>query len=192
MCITTDQYDNPKKATGNHKMTRDEYGQAYQRGYNLTVRLLLSRGAQRDRAREVAQAAWARGWERLSQLRNDQLVITWVNTIALNVYRSVLRCEPSYQELPELSTKAGVDLAAIDIARILRVCRPCDRILLEQQMRGVTAEEIAREQGVTETAIRIRLLRARRAARSRIEKRAIRIREAYQSMVQPAYADAAA
>jgi DNA-directed RNA polymerase specialized sigma24 family protein len=173
-------------------MTRDEYGQAYQRGYNLTVRLLLSRGAQRDRAREVAQAAWARGWERLSQLRNDQLVITWVNTIALNVYRSVLRCEPSYQELPELSAKAGVDLAAIDIARILRICRPCDRVLLEQQMRGVTAEEIAREQGVTETAIRIRLLRARRAARSRIEKRTVRIREAYQSMVQPAYADAAA
>jgi DNA-directed RNA polymerase specialized sigma24 family protein len=173
-------------------MTRDEYGQAYQRGYNLTVRLLLSRGAQRDRAREVAQAAWARGWERLSQLRNDQLVITWVNTIALNVYRSVLRCEPCYQELPELSTKAGVDLAAIDIARILRICRPCDRVLLEQQMRGVTAEEIAREQGVTETAIRIRLLRARRAARSRIEKRAVRIREAYQSMVQPTFADAAA
>ena len=43
--------------------------------------------------------------------------------------------------------------------------------------RGVTAEEIARKQGVTETAIRIRLLRARRAARSRVEKRAARIQE---------------
>ena len=173
-------------------MTRDQYGQAYQRGYNLTVRLLLSRGAQRDRAREVAQAAWARGWERLTQLRNDHLVTTWVNTIALNVYRSVLRSEPCYQELPELSTKANVDLAAIDVARILQICRPCDRVLLEQQMRGVTAEEIARDQGVTETAIRIRLLRARRAARARVEKRAAKIREAYKSMVQPAYADAAA
>jgi len=173
-------------------MTREEYGQAYQRGYNLTVRLLLSRGAQRDRAREVAQAAWARGWERLTQLRNDHLVVTWVNTIALNVYRSVLRSEPCYQELPELSTKAGVNLAAIDIARILRICRPCDRVLLEQQMRGVTAEEIARDQGVTETAIRIRLLRARRAARSRVEKRAARIRENYNAMARPAFADAAA
>ena len=64
-------------------MTREEYGQAYQRGFDLTVRLLLSRGAPRDRAREVAQAAWARGWERLSQLRNESLVVTWVNTIAL-------------------------------------------------------------------------------------------------------------
>lgn len=174
-------------------MTREEYGQAYQRGFNLTVRLLLSRGAARDRAREVAQAAWARGWERLPQLRNDNLVGTWVNTIALNVYRSVLRSEPCYQALPELSTRGGVNLAAIDVARILRICRPCDRILLEQQMRGVTAQEIARKQGVTETAIRIRLLRARRAARSRVEKRAARIRQSYKAaqLHAPAFADAA-
>jgi DNA-directed RNA polymerase specialized sigma24 family protein len=168
--------DSPK-GTYTDDMTRDEYGKAYQRGFDLTVRLLLSRGAPRDRAREVAQAAWVRGWERLSQLRNEELVVTWVNTIALNVYRSVLRSEPAYQALPELSTKAGVNLAAIDVARILKICRPCDRLLLEQQMRGVTAEEIARTQGVSETAIRIRLLRARRAARSRVEKRAARIQE---------------
>ena len=170
-------------------MTREEYGQAYQRGFDLTVRLLLSRGAPRDRAREVAQAAWARGWERLSQLRNEALVVTWVNTIALNVYRSVLRSEPAYQALPELCTKAGVNLAAIDVARILKICRPCDRILLEQQMRGVTAEEIAKKQGVTETAIRIRLLRARRAARSRVEKRAARIQESHKSMMKAAGMD---
>ena len=37
-------------------------------------------------------------------------------------------------------------------------------------------EEIARENGVTETAIRIRLMRARRAARSHMEKRAFELR----------------
>lgn len=163
-------------------MTRDEYGQAYQRGFDLTVRLLLSRGAPRERAREVAQAAWARGWERLCQLRNDTLVVTWVNTIALNVYRTVLRREPAYQPLPELRTSPGVNLAAIDVARILQFCRPCDRILLEQQMSGVTAEELARKQGVTETAIRIRLLRARRAARSRVEKRTARVVDGHKNL----------
>jgi DNA-directed RNA polymerase specialized sigma24 family protein len=158
-------------------MTRDEYGQAYQVGFESTIRLLLSRGAESDRAREVAQAAWTRGWERLSQLRNDRLVRIWVNTIALNVYRSVLRREPAYQPLPELSAKAGVNFAAIDIARILKICRPCDRVLLEQHMRGLTTEEIALEQGATETAIRIRLLRARRAARTMVESRAGHIPE---------------
>lgn len=165
-------------------MNRDEYGQAYQRGFELTIRLLLSRGAPRDIAREVAQAAWTRGWERLNQLRNDSLVVTWVNTIALNVYRTALRSEPAYQTLPELRCKEGVNLAAIDVARILKVCRPGDRILLEQQMRGVTAEEIAQERGVSETAIRIRLLRARRAARLRLEKRIAPIEEGYKFMAK--------
>jgi len=151
-------------------MTREEYGVAYQRGYDLTVRLLVSRGAPRDGAFEAAQAAWARGWERLPQLREESLVVTWVNTIALNAYRSILRRESNFEALPELSTKTGVDLAAIDVSRILGLCRPRDRVLLEQQMRGVTNEEMAIMQGVTTTAIRIRLLRARRAARMRLER----------------------
>jgi len=36
-------------------------------------------------------------------------------------------------------------------------------------MVGVTAKELAQEQGVTETAIRIRLFRARRSARLALE-----------------------
>jgi len=150
-------------------MTRDEYGEAYQRGFELTFRLLLSRGAPKDKAREVAQAAWSRGWERLSQLRNDSLVTTWVNSIALNTYRGGLRRERTYEQLPELTTKARVNLAAIDVALILKICRPSDRVLLEQQMLGVTPAEIARKQGVTEMAIRVRLVRARRAARALVE-----------------------
>jgi len=153
-------------------MTRDEYGQAYQMGFESTIRLLQSRGARSDSAREVAQAAWTRGWERLSQLRNDRLVRIWVNTIALNVYRSLLRREPVFHQLPELSTKGDANFATIDVARILKICRPCDRVLLEQHMRGFTTEEIALKQGATETAIRIRLFRARRAARTMLERRA--------------------
>ena len=65
--------------------------------------------------------------------------------------------------------KIHLDLAAIDVARILRVCRPPDRLLLEAQMQGVTAKEVAREQGLTETAVRIRFLRARRSARQALE-----------------------
>jgi RNA polymerase sigma factor (sigma-70 family) len=156
-------------------MTRDGYGQAYQRGFELTVRFLVSRGVQRDNANEVAQAAWVKGWERLGQLRNESLVVTWVNTIALNVYRSLIRREPFNQTLLELHDKTvRIDLAAIDIARVLTFCRPSDRLLLEERyMNGGTTTEIAQEKGVSETAIRIRLLRARRDARSRIEKRSL-------------------
>jgi len=161
-----------KRGAGRGKMTSDGYGEAYQRGFDLTVRLLISRGVQRDDAEEVAQAAWVKGWERLSQLRKESVVVIWVNTIALNAYRNWLRRERLSLATQELRYKtAAIDLAAIDVARILGSCRPCDRHLLEQSMTGVTPSEIAVEQGVTETAIRIRLLRARREARSRAERK---------------------
>lgn len=157
-------------------MTVEEYGQAYQRGFDLTVRFLLSRGAWRDIADEAAQAAWVRGWERLGQLRNQSLVVTWVNSIALNVYRSLLRKEPLKQALGKSCEKTvAIDLAAIDVARILKFCRPRDRsILVQQYVKGLTTGEIAQAYGVTETAIRLRLLRARRDARSQVELRTIR------------------
>ena len=151
-------------------MTEDDYGQAYQRGFDLTLRFLRSRGVPWEHASEVSQAAWAKGWERREQLRNQDMVVTWVNAIALNVHRRVLRNEPTWQALPELRTMPGINLAAIDMARILRLCCPGDRALLRQQMNGLTPREIARMRGVPESAIRIRLLRARRAARLRIER----------------------
>lgn len=154
-------------------MTTEKYGQAYQRGFDLTTRFLISRGVPNDLARDVAQSAWVKGWERLNQLRNDSMVITWVNAIAMNVHRTFLRSERTYQSMPEFYSKSEVNLAAIDLARILKFCCPRDRALLELQMQGDTAEEIAQKQGVTETAIRIRMLRARRAARSRIERKTV-------------------
>jgi len=129
----------------------------------------------RDTAEEISQAAWMRGWERLGQLRSDELIATWVNTIALNLYRRTIRQERRLQGLQEpLYAKSTVNWAAIELRRILRFCRLPDRQLLEAQMVGQTAEEIAHDQGVSQTAIRIRLLRARRAARQAAEK--IRIR----------------
>jgi DNA-directed RNA polymerase specialized sigma24 family protein len=169
-------------------MTRDGYGQAYQRGFELTVRFLLSRGLRRDLASEVAQTAWVRGWERRGQLRNEALVATWVNTIALNVYRSQLRNESLTRELPELADRAvAIDLAAIDVARVLNSCGPRDRILLEQYMNGFTMAEIARQHNSTETAVRIRMLRARRAARGRVERRVVNPLKSYGKCYGKAY-----
>jgi len=153
-------------------MTSDGYGRAYQRGFNLTVGFLISRGVHRDNAEELAQAAWVKGWERLSQLRKEDFVVLWVNTIALNFYRSWLRKNRLSLAAQDLGLKTTViDVAAIDLARILRFCRPRERHLLEQSMTGVTPGELADEQGVTETAIRVRLLRARREVRSRTERK---------------------
>jgi DNA-directed RNA polymerase specialized sigma24 family protein len=150
------------------KMTCEEYGNAYKRGYNLTVRFLVSRGLTYDGAQETAQAAWVKGWERLGQLRDANMVLTWMNSIALNIHRSCVRREPFLQTLPELATPPKVNLAAIDVGRILQTCKKNDRLVLQRHyLEGYKVQEIARAHGWTETAVRIRLLRARRAANKR-------------------------
>ena len=150
-------------------MKRSDYAKAFETGFPATRRFLLARGAAVEEAEEIAQAAWARGWECVSQLREDSLVFTWVNTIALNIYRRALHSERQCQPLPQLFSRLTIDLAAIDVACVLKSCRPRERRLLEQQMQGTTAKEIAEDNGVTETTIRIRLMRARRALRARVE-----------------------
>jgi DNA-directed RNA polymerase specialized sigma24 family protein len=152
-------------------MTQETYGEVYQTGFRLTFRLLRSRGVPWDRASEVTQAAWTKGLERLAQLENDSMVVTWVNAIALNAWARLQSREPVWEDLTEVSTaSSGINTAAIDMARILRICCPGDRALLRYQMNGLTPGEIARMRGVPESAIRIRLMRARRAARQRIEQ----------------------
>jgi DNA-directed RNA polymerase specialized sigma24 family protein len=148
-------------------MTRESYGDAYQSGFERTVRFLVSRGVPRDSANELAQAAWARGWEQLSQLRDETTVTAWINTIALNFYRRLV--ERQNITLPRrVIDTTKINLAAIELSRILGRCRPCDRLLLEQHLCGATAKEIAGRQRISETAVRVKLLRARRTARDSI------------------------
>jgi DNA-directed RNA polymerase specialized sigma24 family protein len=148
-------------------MTRENYGAAYQSGFEGTARFLASRGVTGDHAKELAQAAWARGWEQLSQLRDDRTVTSWVNTIALNFYRRLV--ERQNITLPtRIPDTTLIDLAAIDVARILDLCRPSDRVLLKQHLSGVTTKEIADGHRISKTAVRVKLLRARRTARELI------------------------
>lgn len=161
----------PVLTAGGSTMTQEAYGTAYRKGFGNTVRLLRSRGASTDSAEDVAQAAWLRGWQKRDQLRDDRLVVTWVNTIALNYHRRGIKYEARFQALPEFCGHVGIDLAPLDAIKVLQFCRPTERMLFEQQLSGLTTKEIASEQGVTETAIRIRFSRARRAVRARVEGR---------------------
>ncbi len=90
---------------------------SYQRGFDLTVRFLLSRGGWRIRDGKSRAGAWVRGWEKLHRCRTTYTVITWVNTIALNAYRRVMQREAPSRELPEIVSPHGIDMA-IDVHRI--------------------------------------------------------------------------
>jgi DNA-directed RNA polymerase specialized sigma24 family protein len=64
-----------------------------------------------------------------------------------------------------------MNVAAIDVKRILNECKPNDRVVLEgHYIEGYKVQEIARQNGWSETAVRIRLLRARRSVERRLSK----------------------
>jgi RNA polymerase sigma factor (sigma-70 family) len=163
-------------ASKGETMTSEEFGNMYQLTHMRTVRFLLSKGASPTVAADIAQSAWLRGWERLSQLREPKMLLTWINTIALNEYRRQMTREAAFNrarssELQRrIPAKGQANFAAIDISRILAACSPSDRLLLEAQMHGVTPRELAYQHGITETAVRIRFLRARRSARAAFER----------------------
>ncbi|MEP7354391.1 MAG: hypothetical protein ABI824_14290 [Acidobacteriota bacterium] len=96
------------------------------------------------------------------------MLLPWINTIALNLFRKVLRSNNNEETLypshyDRLHT--GMNWAAIDVKKILDGCSVKDRRLLEEQLRGTSSKELAERAGITQTAMRLRLLRARRSAR---------------------------
>ena len=152
-------------------MTRGDYGRAYEEGFEPTVRFLVSKGVPLDSAEETAQAAWTRGWERIDQLRDEDAVRTWVNTIALNMYRRNTHIDRLKEPLLDRAVKPDPGAASIELARLLDSCCHSDRLLLLFQLYGFTTSEMAHQVGITETAVRIRLMRARRSARSASESK---------------------
>src|SRR5271154_6859903 len=109
------------------------YAEAFEMGYGATRRFLRARGAPIEEAEEIAQAAWARGWEFRDQLRDPGLVSYWVNSIARNLFRARFRA-PIQAEMEDASAVYSLDLDAIEVGRLLDRCPRRDRQLLEQSL----------------------------------------------------------
>lgn len=152
-------------------MTKDAFGMAYQHGFEITVRFLMSRGIRPQYALESAQSAWVKGWEMLTQLRDERMVLSWVNSIALNDYRKYHKQQSKLQNLFDLPGGPEPDMSALDLKRILAFVSMDDRSLLELRMQGASVNEIAGHYKVSNTAIRLRLLRARRLVKTKVESR---------------------
>jgi RNA polymerase sigma factor (sigma-70 family) len=149
-------------------MKRNEYADAFQKGYSATRRFLLSRGAALDEAEEIAQAAWVRGWEYREQLRDPSMVNFWVNSIARNLFRARFRTPPVIP-LEGIDPSYSMSLEEqIEVRRMLERCPPRDRALLEKSLAGYSAEEIAKDEGISSTGIRVRMLRIRQGIRAQI------------------------
>lgn len=146
----------------------DRFGDAYRAGYQTTRRFLLSRGAAADTAEEIAQAAWAKGWECRYQLQQPEMLGVWVNSIAKNMLTNLVRIEQRFDGLTDSTNPTTSPSIPIDVHTVLDSCTQRDAdILSDYYLEGYTTEEIAEKVGVCPATVRVRLLRLRRMLRAR-------------------------
>src|SRR5260370_42071402 len=97
--------------------------------------------------------------------------LTWMNRIALNIDRSFVRREPRWELFTDLPAAPQVNVAAIDVNDALCGCKRNDRVVLERYyLDGYKTREIAQQESWTETAVRVRLCRARRIASENLNR----------------------
>ncbi len=150
------------------KCYRNDYAEAFETGYSGTRRFLLARGAPLEEAEEIAQAAWARGWEFRDQLRDPGLVgylgkFHREKFVPGSFSRAASKPRLKMAMPSTLSTSMPSKLG-----RLLDRCPQRDRQLLEQSLEGYSAEEIADSEGITPTGIRVRILRIRQMLRDQL------------------------
>lgn len=136
----------------------------------MTVRFLLSKGANLDQAEEMAQTAWARGWEARSQLQFEDRVLPWVNSIAYHRLCSDHRRSARTAELEDgAGAQSGTSNARVDATLLLNRCSALDRSLLKKRyLEGLDMKEIAASQGLSEIAVRVRIHRCQHSLRSAV------------------------
>jgi len=150
-------------------MTAQEFGSAYGLGLKKTVRALVNAGIPSDRAEDLAQTAWVRGWEKRDQLRDSALVTGWVIAIAFNLIRAELRDLNRIWPLEGHESVCEIDLAVMDADHICELCEPRHRSLVRGVFRlGRDREEMAAELGISRSAVNSRLSRALRSLRKRV------------------------
>ena len=148
------------------EFTQEQFAAAYGRGFSRTVRFLQSSGVQHELAEEIAQAAWSRGWECRSQLKNPAAVGVWVNSIAKNLLRVDFRRRKAVEELTEDSATTIACTDSTMLAELLAHCTDEDRMLLVRHyMEGWSSNELAPALGISPVSVRVRLLRIKNSLR---------------------------
>ena len=156
-------------------LTPVEFSAAYENAFRLTRGLLLSRGIGSTLADELAQAAWARAWERRTQLRQPDRLVAWVSSIALNLLRNEMKRHNNVLPLTEyvasITASAGdwTDvISKVDAERAIRSLSQADRqMLVSSVIGGLTSRENAACSRLSPGAVRVRLHRAKRMLRER-------------------------
>ena len=132
------------------------------------LRIALVVSGDTDISAEAAQAAWIVAWRRLSDLREPENLRPWLMSIAANEARGLCRSRGRrrVREITAIdpSTPPADSTVAerLDLANALATLDPRDREILGlRYLAGLDSAEIGRSVGMSATAVRSRLARAR-------------------------------
>jgi RNA polymerase sigma-70 factor, ECF subfamily len=169
--------------TGNKDALREIYDQYQADVYRLAYRLL---GDHEDAA-DVCQETFLSAFQALGRFRGDSSLKTWLLTICTNLCRSRLASKRRRKEVefdPERieaclreADDAHEPLAAAvraETARLVRIALgslPISEreLLILRELEGLEYEEIARITGCRASTVGVKLFRARRRLRERID-----------------------
>jgi RNA polymerase sigma factor (sigma-70 family) len=126
-----------------------------------------------EQAREGAQAAWSRGWERRDQIRDGDKILPWINSIAINLFRNQYRRDVRLKPLPDVAlpdpAAAGrlkLLVTRLDAKKALDLCDPRTRAMMEERfLDGCLMREVADRHGCSEVAVRVHIYRTTRRLR---------------------------
>jgi RNA polymerase sigma-70 factor (ECF subfamily) len=117
-----------------------------------------------DTAREAEQAAWAKIWRKLGDVRDPERLRAWLMSVAANEARQIVRGDRRRQvrELavaPSDGSSGGPDRAVLmDLANTLARLDPRDRAILGlRYVAGLDSAEIGRAVGMSPSGVRVRL-----------------------------------
>ena len=145
------------------------------------VHLALARrvvGNEHDAA-DVVQESYVRAWRALPRFRGDAALSTWLHTIIVNTGRTWLgRRRPTVQlddahDPPDARAASDPSHATTvaqlrsELSAALELLPASQRaVVLLKDVHGMSHEQIGRELGISETAAKVRLHRARRELRA--------------------------
>jgi len=150
-------------------LTASQFAAAYRGFFHQTVNYLRASGSNAERAEELAQAAWARGWEFRDQLRDSAAVQSWVCAIARNLRHLDFRKTRTTQNLTETTAIVQPDTRPLYLQQLLRPLPKTDRsLLLSTYINGSTSNELGAQLGISPVAVRVRVARAKSSVRKHL------------------------